>query len=75
MTDQRIVDALEAAGVDYDKEGFDQNRLFKDNGVDSLDVMSLFLALEEAYGVKFSEQDVSMIATPRELAEALNRKL
>ncbi|HEY2345284.1 MAG TPA: acyl carrier protein [Xanthomonadaceae bacterium] len=73
--DQRIVDALQGAGIDYDSDNFSPERSFRDNGIDSLDVMGLFLAIEEKHGVKFSEQEADAIKTPGDLSLALDRKL
>lgn len=73
--DQRIIEALRNADIDYDVENFSPNSSFKENGIDSLDVMSLFLAVEEKQGVKFSATEASMIKTPAELSLTLDRKL
>ncbi len=73
--DQRIIDALNAAGIDYDQAGYDPAKTFRDNGIDSLDVMSLFLAIEEAFAVKFSESEANTIRTPAEISAALDQKL
>ncbi|HTA64694.1 MAG TPA: acyl carrier protein [Xanthomonadaceae bacterium] len=73
--EQRIIDALQGAGIDFDLENFAPSRSFRDNGIDSLDVMGLFLAIEEKHGVKFSEQEADAIKTPGELGLALDRKL
>lgn len=75
VNDQRIIDALRDAGVDYDSEHFSASSTFRDNGIDSLDAMSLFLALEEKYGVKFSTDEAGAIKTPTELSLALDHKL
>lgn len=74
-TDQRIITALNEAGIDYDVEGYDQNKSFRDNAIDSLDAMSLFLAIEEKYEVKFSEEEANSIHTPVSLSSALDQKL
>lgn len=73
--DQRIIDALHDAAIDYDAENFSPESSFRDNGIDSLDVMSLFLALEEKHGVKFTTAEAETIHTPSELTQALDRKL
>ena len=72
--DQRVLDALKSAAIDYDVENFSPNRTFRDNGIDSLDVMSLFLAIEETCGLKFSAEEAEAIRTPAELSLALDRK-
>jgi len=73
--DQRITEALNEAGIDFDVEGFDSSKSFKENGIDSLDVMSLFLMLEEKFKTKFSESEASGIRTPMDLTAALDKKL
>lgn len=73
--DQRIIDALNEAGIDYEIGGYDASKSFRDNGIDSLDVMSLFLAIEEKYGVKFSEEEANSIKSPIGISVALDRKL
>lgn len=75
VTDQRILDALTRAGIDHDTGSLSPERSFRDNGIDSLDVMSLFLAIEETHGVKFSAAEAEVIQTPVELSRALDRKL
>jgi|GEM_PF-2601699 len=75
MNDQRIIDALQGAAIDYDGEKFSPDLRFRDIGIDSLDVMSLFLAIEEKYGVKFAVTEADAIKTPAELSRALDRKL
>lgn len=73
--DERIVNALHDAAIDYDVENFSPDRSFRDNGIDSLDVMSLLLAIEEKHGVKFPAEEAEAITTPAELSRALERKL
>jgi len=73
--DQRIIEALTEAGIDYDAEAYDPAKSFRDNGIDSLDVMGLFLAIQEKYGVKFAEAEVPNIKTPLDISAALDRKL
>ena len=72
---QGIIDALEDAGIDYDVENYKPEKTFKDNGIDSLDVMSLFLVIEEKYAVKFSQKEVDSIFTPSDIAKILEEKI
>lgn len=71
--DQRIVAALEASGIDYDQAGYDPTKSFRDNGIDSLDVMSLLLAIEETFGIKFSEDEANSIRSPAEISALLDK--
>jgi len=75
VNDQRIIDALRDAAIDYDSENFSPDASFLENGIDSLDAMSLFLAIEEKHGVKFSSEEAGAIHSPAELSLALDRKL
>ena len=69
--DGEIVAVLDGAGIDYDSTAYDPEKSFRDNGIDSLDVMSLFLAIEEKHGIKFPEGAWNAIQTPRQLSIAL----
>ena len=73
--DQRIAEALREAAIDCDIENLDPEQSFRDNGIDSLDVMGLFLAIEEKYDIKFSEAESDAIKTPAALSLALDGKL
>jgi acyl carrier protein len=75
INDEEIVEALDDAGIDYDSTSYDPEKPFRNNGIDSLDVMSLFLAIEERHGVKFSEAEATAIQSPRQLSTALAEKL
>lgn len=73
MTDlAELYSAFDEGGVVVDREKFDPDKSFSDNGIDSLDVMSLFLAVEEKFGVKFPEDQVERISTASQLLGALN---
>ena len=63
-----VVQALEAARIDYDSENWDPDRTFADKGVDSLDFMSLLMYVDEIFGVKVSNEEANNLATPADLA-------
>lgn len=73
--DQRIIQALTDARIDYNAKGYDPAKTFRDNGIDSLDVMSLLLAVEEKFGIKFSDEDVNAIKTPAAISAELDRRV
>lgn len=62
------------AGLDVvpDMSRFDSNKSFRDNGIDSLDVMTVFLAVEENYGIKISEDESLRINSPAQLLSVIN---
>jgi len=58
---ERLLQITAASGLVADMGGFDPQRSFKDNGIDSLDVMTLLLGIEEDLGLKFSDEEVDRI--------------
>ena len=58
-----------------DMSEFDPNRTFSDNGIDSLDMMSVFLAIEEKYEFKFTDAELEQIRNTVDLVATVNRKL
>ncbi|HXW65442.1 MAG TPA: phosphopantetheine-binding protein [Burkholderiaceae bacterium] len=64
------------AGLDVvpDMSRFDSNKSFRDNGIDSLDVMTVFLAVEENYGIKISEDESLRINSPAQLLSTINAR-
>lgn len=71
---QGVIDTIAQSGVLSDMGGFDADKTFKANGVDSLDVMNIFLAVEEQYGIKFSDDEVEEINSASDLLRVLNTK-
>lgn len=71
---KKVIEFVVISGVVDDIENFDPNKTFKENGIDSLDVMSLFLAVEEGLNVKFSEEEANEISTVNQMLEALNSR-
>lgn len=71
---KKVIEFVVISGVVDDIENFDPNKTFKENGIDSLDVMSLFLAIEEGLNVKFSEEEANEISTVNQMLEALNSR-
>ena len=67
-----LLAAFEEGGFVVDREKLDPAKTFSENAIDSLDVMSLFLAVEEKYMVKFSESEIEAIDTPDKLLDSLN---
>lgn len=71
---KKVIEFVVISGVVDDIENFDPNKTFKENGIDSLDVMTLFLAVEEGLNVKFSEEEANEISTVNQMLEALNSR-
>ena len=49
--------------------------LIEDLGADSLDLLSLFMALEDEFGGTISEEDTEGLATLRDIVECISGRL
>jgi acyl carrier protein len=50
-----------STGIEVPEAGINPEKTFSENGIDSLDTMTLLLNIEEATGLKFSEREVEGI--------------
>jgi acyl carrier protein len=71
---KNLVELIGALDIVPDMSKFDPNKTFKENGIDSLDVMSVFLAIEERLGLKFSEDEVAKINSAADLINILSAR-
>jgi len=70
----KVVEIVAASGLVPDMSKFDPNKTFRENEVDSLDVLSIFLAVEEQLGVKFTDEEASEINSVARMVEIINAK-
>lgn len=70
----KVVEIVAASGVVPDMSKFDPNKTFKENKIDSLDVLSVFLAVEEQLGVKLTEDEVGQIHSVADMVNLLNSR-
>jgi len=70
-----LADLIAGLDVVPDMSRFDSDKTFRDNGIDSLDVMTVFLAVEENYGIKISEDESLRINSPAQLLSAINARI
>lgn len=68
----KVLEIIATSGLVDDMSKFDPNKTFRENGVDSLDVFSIFLAVEEQLGIKFSNEEVERIDSVVQMVEAIN---
>ena len=52
-----------------------ESSLIEDLGADSLDLLSLFMALEDEFGGTISEQDTEGLATLRDIVDCISGRL
>lgn len=70
----KLLEIVATTGVVEDIAKFDFKKSFKDNGIDSLDVFTVFLAVEEQLGVKFSEEESTTITSLEQMKELLSSR-
>ena len=73
-TIEELVQIANSTGLIDNVEKFDPNATFSDNGVDSLDTMAVLLAIEEAVGVKFSEDELSEVNSIHDIFKVLSTR-
>ncbi|MDU9048390.1 MAG: phosphopantetheine-binding protein [Candidatus Electrothrix sp. Rat3] len=56
---EKIIEIIKSTGVVKDITKYDPEKTFQDNGIDSLDTFTIFLAVEEQLGIKFSEKNLN----------------
>lgn len=74
VTIDEIVEIISKTGVVEDMSKFDPCKTFKDNGVDSLDLFTILLAVEERRAVKFSNEESENLSSVLRIIELLNNR-
>lgn len=69
-----VTELIRTLGIDIDMSKFDPRKSFDENGIDSLDMMSIFLAVDEQLGVKLSDDDLAGVTSVVELVKVINTK-
>ncbi len=64
----------EVLAIDGEPPALDSS-LIEDLGADSLDLLSLFMALEDEFGGTISEQDTEGLATLRDIVECISGRM
>lgn len=73
ITYEDIISAVESAGLSTDIKGIKGEDALADFGVDSLEIMSFFLAIEEKYGVNFPDDDIDSLNTINDIIAYMQR--
>ena len=68
-----IISAVENAGLSVDVTDIKGSDSLSDAGVDSLEIMSFFLAIEEKFNVKFPDEDIDALDTIDDIISYMGR--
>lgn len=79
MADQKIYDALKDVLVTRLRVEEDQIKpdadLFEDLGLDSIDMMTAVMAIEEQFGIEVSDDEVEGVRTLQQAVDLLTQKV
>ena len=75
ITENDIIDMIKKNEVKIDLPTLDHNERLMDQGFDSLDMASIFFALEERYKIKISEEyiDQGKLVSINAIVEYVNK--
>lgn len=74
VSEEKIVEIISSTDVVDEMSQYEISKSFKENGIDSLDVFTIFLAVEEQLGVKFSETESTSVKSVPEMVALLNSR-
>lgn len=66
--------AFETAGVNMDVNVLSENTSFSEQGIDSLDVSSLLLSIEEVFGVTIPDEKMDELNTIEKIAAYIDEQ-
>ena len=72
--DPKISVILHNSGIEFDPSIFDENKSFRNNKIDSLDVFNILLAFEDIYKIKLSDDEISELVAPIDLIRNLEKR-
>lgn len=72
---QAIREILDSTGMSADISTFQGDTSFKASGIDSLEMMGMFLAVEERYGIKIPDEDLDALDSIDDLIAYLQQRL
>jgi len=75
VTTDDILEVIESAEVVADTKSLQNDIKLTDQGVDSLDIVNIYLLLEEKFDIKIPDEDLSQVTTVNDIVEYVNSKL
>ncbi len=73
ITIDDLLTIIKVTGVVDRVDNIKTSESFKDNGIDSLDVYTILLAIEEKYNLKFTDEQVVKLTTIDIILSYLNQ--
>lgn len=74
IKEDEIFSKVKDACIDTDVSSLSATSSFKKNGLDSMDIASLMLDLEESYGITIPTRDIPSLDNVAAIVEYINKK-
>ena len=74
-TVENVKEVIEQAEVLGDVSELKNDIKLSEQGIDSLDIVNVYLLLEEKFGIKIPDEDLDKVTTIDEIVEYVNSKL
>ncbi|QLE78829.1 acyl carrier protein [Francisella sp. Scap27] len=75
VTREDIINVIKEADVMFDLENVVDDLSLEEQGLDSLDAVTVFLLVEEKYDIKIPDTDIEQVQTLTSLIHYVNTKL
>lgn len=73
VTFKEIISAVENGGVLVDISTIKEKQTLSSAGIDSLEIMGFFLAIEEKFKVKFPDEDIDSLQSINDIIHYMER--
>ena len=73
-TPEQIMTLVKGVGISADISGITPDMRLRESGVDSIEMFTVFLALEEKFGIKIPDADVDKLDTVNNIVRYLHAR-
>lgn len=74
VSENELIGKLKLVCPDIDEKKLSGQVLFKDLGLDSMDIASFMLEIEESYGIKIPNAELGKLHNIYQVADHINRR-
>ena len=73
VTQAELISIIEAAGVTADVSKIQGSTKLTEAGIDSLEMMNVFLGVEQRFGVKIPDEEIDALGTIDQIVDYLKK--
>jgi len=74
MNEEKIIEIVKSSSEGVDLNGLTSTTVFSDIGIDSLDMFTVILAIQDALGIEIPDSDVDKLNSVNAIVEYLTEK-